>query len=233
MLKKTASNCFQACINAVRPPRSAAEHASTLLGVELLHGDLWCRDDHGHGGGLGICGARAEMGDRRWLVVSPYKAGGGLRRARGRRGCAGECAIDCRRNHQANPNRATPNRATWNVRGLGEDARWQRGHNCLRDGDSSGGTHLHAPTAPLGTPQVGTTHTRSVPAPAPALVQVRIQQAPYKNTLYTSKRDTMTTVGLGAPATRSRNNQWTVWWGSSLGSCTVLWMYRIAVSRLE
>ena len=47
----------------------------------------------------------------RWLViVSPYKAGGGLRRARGRRGCAGECAINCCHHHQTWPNRAKPNR---------------------------------------------------------------------------------------------------------------------------
>ena len=41
-----------------------------------------------------------------WLVVvSPYEAGGGLRRARGRRGCAGECAINCCHHHQTWPNR--------------------------------------------------------------------------------------------------------------------------------
>ena len=52
-----------------------------------------------------------------WLViVSPYEAGGGLRRARGRRGCAGECAINCCHHHQTWPNRAHPNRDKCAVR---------------------------------------------------------------------------------------------------------------------
>ena len=51
------------------------------------------------------------VGCGRWLViVSPYEAGGGLRRARGRRGCAGECAINRCHHHQTWPNRERPNR---------------------------------------------------------------------------------------------------------------------------
>ena len=43
-----------------------------------------------------------------WLViVSPYEAGGGLRRARGRRGCAGECAINCCHHRQTWPKSGT------------------------------------------------------------------------------------------------------------------------------
>ena len=42
------------------------------------------------GGGLGVSGVRLEIS---YMVVSPYKAGGGLRRARGRRGWHAGCSV--------------------------------------------------------------------------------------------------------------------------------------------